>query len=144
VRTFIASGDRHGGDGRLGSFDPLFPGTAYSGRAGLIGPTNLITLDPNLRLALTPRVTLTTDWAWFWRTRIEDGIYGINASLLRTGANSTARYVGSQATLEVEWRVGRHLAVWGSIVGFQTGRFLEETPPGEDIRYIAMQTAYRF
>lgn len=144
VRTFIASGDRHRGDGRLGSFDPLFPGTAYSGRAGLIGPTNLITLDPNLRLALTPRVTLTTDWAWFWRTRIEDGIYGINASLIRTGANSTARFVGSQATIEVEWRASRHLAVWGSMVGFQTGRFLEETPPGEDIRYIALQTAYRF
>ena len=144
VRTFVASGDRHRGDGRLGSFDPLFPGTAYSGRAGLIGPTNLITLDPNLRVLLTPRVTLTTDWAWFWRTRIEDGVYGINASLLRTGRLSAARFVGSQATLELDWRVGRHLSVSGSIVGFQTGRFLEETPPGDDIRYVAIQTAYRF
>jgi Alginate export len=143
-RAFIASGDHHRDDDRLGSFDPLFPGTAYSGKAALLGPTNLITIDPSVRLAVHPRVGVTADWAWFWRTRIEDGVYGIGGTLIRTGRLSGARAVGQQGTIEIEWRADRHVTIFGTFVGFRAGRFLRDTPPGDDIRYVALQAAYRF
>jgi len=148
LRTFVASGDRDPRDNRMQSFDPLFPGIAYSGRAVLIGPTNLIALDPGLTLTPRRSVTVTADCAWFWRTSTRDGLYGINVALLRTGQVSDARAVGSQGTLEIEWRVDRHLTVWGSFVGFHAGAFMAETPtgtpPGKDICYVAIHTAYRF
>jgi hypothetical protein len=144
VRAFFASGDRNPSDGTLESFDPLFPGIAYSGKASLIGPTNMTTVDPSLAVSVHPRVRVTADWAAFWRTSRNDGLYGINVAPLRSALATDARHVGSQATFEVDVRVSRHVTVWASITGFRTGPFLRSSPPGETLRYVAAHTAYRF
>ena len=49
VRFDAASGNRNPQGNILGSFNPLFPGTAYSGKIGLLGPTNIIDVVPTLR-----------------------------------------------------------------------------------------------
>jgi Alginate export len=144
VRVFAASGDRDPLQGRLNSFDPLFPSIAYSGKAGLVGPTNLINLDPTLSFAPHRLLRVSTDWAMFWRTSRRDGLYGINVAVLRSGQESDARFVGSQATVEVDARVTTHLSVWASFVYFNTGAFLKQTPPGIDTRYVAGHASYRF
>jgi hypothetical protein len=144
ARVFATSGDRDPLQPRLNSFDPLFPSIAYSGKAGLIGPTNLVTLDPSLTFTPHRRLRVTGDWAMFWRTSTEDGIYGINVAVIRTGQKSTARFVGSQATIELDARLTAHLSVWSSFVYFDTGAFLRETPPGLDTRYLASHVSYRF
>jgi hypothetical protein len=143
-RTFIASGDRDPSDSTLQSFDPLFPGIAYSGKASLIGPTNLITIDPSLAMSPHPRVRIALDWARFWRTSSRDGLYGINVGLLRSGLGTKARLVGSQATAEVDVRMTAHLSAWSSVTAFRTGAFLRDAPPGEDLRYVAAHMVYRF
>jgi hypothetical protein len=144
VRAFFASGDRDPSDATLESFDPLFPGIAYSGKASLIGPTNLITIGPSLAVSPHPRVRLTSDWATFWRTSRNDGLYGINVSLVRPGVATETRHVGSQATAEVDVGVSRHITVWASITGFRTGTFLRSSPSGENVRYVSTHVAYRF
>jgi len=144
TRVFVASRDRDPLAPKLNSFDPLFPSIAYSGKAGLVGPTNLVTVDPSLSFTPHPLLRVTTDWAMFWRTSTQDGIYGINVAVLRTGQQSTARFVGSQANVELEARLTMHVSVWASIVYFNTGRFLRETPPGLDTRYVAGHLSYRF
>jgi hypothetical protein len=80
----------------------------------------------------------------FWRTSTNDGVYGINVAVLRTGQKSDARFVGSQATVELDARLTMHLSVWASLVYFNTGAFLRETPPGLDTRYVAAHVSYRF
>jgi hypothetical protein len=144
VRTFFASGDRDPKDPTLESFDPLFPGISYSGKAGLIGPTNLITVDPSFAMSVHPRVRFTFDWAQFWRASVHDGLYGINVALLRSGLSTTDRRVGSQGTVEIDVHVSAHLSLWGSVTAFRTGPFLEKSPPGADLRYVAIHSAYRF
>jgi hypothetical protein len=144
VRAFVASGDRDPSDATLESFDPLFPGIAYSGKASLIGPTNLIAIGPSLAVSPHERVRLTSDWATLWRTSRNDGLYGINVSLLQAGVATNTRHVGSQGTAEVDVRVSRHITVWGSITGFRTGTFLRSSPRGENVRYVAAHLAYRF
>jgi hypothetical protein len=144
ARVFVTSGDRDPLEARLNSFDPLFPSIAYSGKAGLIGPTNLVTLDPSLSFSPHRLLRVTTDWAMFWRTSTNDGVYGINVAVMRTGQQSDARFVGSQATVELDVRLTTHLSVWASYVYFNTGAFLRETPPGVDTRYLAAHAAYRF
>jgi Alginate export len=144
ARVFVTSGDRDPLEARLNSFDPLFPSIAYSGKAGLIGPTNLVTVDPTLSFSPHRLLRVTTDWAAFWRTNRDDGLYGINVAVLRTGQKSDARFVGSQSTVELDVRLTTHLSVWASFVYFNTGAFLKETPPGLDTRYLAAHAAYRF
>ena len=144
ARVSVTSGDRDPTETKLNSFDPLFPSIAYSGKAGLIGPTNLVTLDPTLSFSLHRLLRVTADWATFWRTSTQDGVYGINVAVLRTGQKSDARFVGSQATVEVDARLTPHLSLWASFVYFNTGNFLKETPPGLDTRYLAGHASYRF
>jgi Alginate export len=144
VRMFFASGDRDPLKDTLESFDPLFPGTAYSGKAVQIGPTNLIKSGPIVNITLISRIRMNFDWAHFWRTSLKDGLYGTNLTLVRTGLQTSARKVGSQTTIEIDSRLTTHLSLWTSFIFFDAGEFLKETPPGNDLRYIAAHVAYRF
>lgn len=144
LRFSLGSGDGTPRDGVLGTFSPLFAATAYSGLAGLVGPSNSINLAPSLRLRLDETVTLTVGTSVFWRQSRADGIYDIASELLRAPGASDARHVGTQPTLQLAWTPTRHVTVFTTISYFRTGRFLRETPPGENVTYFTMWWAYRF
>ena len=55
-----------------------------------------------------------------------------------------ARFVGSQATIELEGRLTTHLTVWTFVVLFQAGAFLKDTSPGLNTCYLAGHATYRF
>jgi hypothetical protein len=63
---------------------------------------------------------------------------------VRSGLETSARDVGSQATTEIDARLTTHVTLWVSFNYFRTGQFLKETPPGDDLRYVATHVAYRF
>jgi hypothetical protein len=144
LRADLTTGDSRRDDPALETFNPLFPGTAYSGRAGLIGPANSIDMTPGVRLAVSRRVTLTIDHAWYLRQSLEDGVYGIGVNLIRPGGGSRARDVGRQLTEQADFRVDEHLALAIMSTMFAAGRFLRETPPGKDVAYLAVSSTYRF
>ncbi len=138
------SGDRNPDDRRLQTFNPLFPGTAYSDTVGLIGAANSLALNASLRFAVEERVTVNAGAAFFWRQSTHDGIYGINVAPLRTGQQSRARYVGSLPSIRLDWRINRHFTYTAIYSHFFAGRFLQETPPGKDVNYISTWVAFRF
>jgi Alginate export len=80
-----ASGDRNPNGQTLGTFNPLFPTTAYSGRIGLIGASNVIDVTPNFRFRLSRRVYFVPECSFFWRESVHDGIHPAGRSrILRT------------------------------------------------------------
>jgi hypothetical protein len=125
-------------------FNPLFPKGTYFSEAGLIGPANFMDIHPSLDLRLTERVTLTTDWDFFWRQSVKDGIYGNAVNLVRSGQGSRERYIGSQPQAQVEWRANRHLTFTVIYAHFFAGPFLKETQPGKDVDYFTVWGTYRF
>ena len=48
LKTDIASGDRHPGDGTLETFDPLYFKSGYFNDASLYRPSNLMDIHPTL------------------------------------------------------------------------------------------------
>lgn len=144
VRLSMGSGDRTPGDGVLGTFSPLFAATAYSGLAGLVGPSNSINVAPSVRVRLSQSVTLTVGTSVFWRQSRADGIYDIASELLRAPGASDGRHVGTQPTLQLAWTPTAHVTVFTTLSYFKTGRFLRETPPGENVTYFTAWWAYRF
>ena len=52
LRADATSGDRDPNDHGLQTFNPLFPGTAYSDTIGLIGAPNSLAFNPTLRFAV--------------------------------------------------------------------------------------------
>jgi hypothetical protein len=144
LRADLTTGDPRRDDPALETFNPLFPGTAYSGRVGLIGPANSIDMTPGVRVAVSRRVTLTIDHAWFLRQSLDDGVYGIGVNLIRPGDNSRARDVGRQLTVQADLQADEHLTLSIMFTRFAAGRFLRETPPGNDVAYLAVSSTYRF
>lgn len=144
LRFNIGSGDRRAGDGTLGTFSPLFASTAYSGLAGLVGPSNSVALAPSVTWELDETKTLTAGAISFWRQTTGDGIYNIFSEVQRSPAGSTARHVGTQATVQFVWQVTPH-ATWLTVLSyFEAGQFLKESPPGENVTYLTTWWAYRF
>jgi hypothetical protein len=144
LKANIASGDRDPNEQDLQTFNALFPRGAYFSEASLIGPANFMDLHPSLDLHLTERVTLTTDWDFFWRQSVRDGIYGNAVNLVRSGQGSRARYIGSQPQTQVEWRANRHLTFTAVYAHFFAGPFLKETRPGKDVDYFTAWATYKF
>src|SRR2546422_4393786 len=91
-RANITGGDKDRKDPDSQTFSALFPGTAYSGKIGLIGPSNVIDVTPTLRLRLHRRIYFLPEDSFFWRDSLNDGIYGVTGALTRTGSLSRARF----------------------------------------------------
>jgi alginate export protein len=144
LKADIASGDRDGSDRDLQTFNTLFPRGQYFGDPGIIGLANIVDLHPSLELYLTDHVKATVDWDFFWRESTGDGIYGNGLNLLRSGQTSLARYIGSQPTVLVEWKVNSHLTLEAAWTYFFAGRFLKETVPGRNLDYITARVTYKF
>ena len=75
--------------------------------------------------------------AFFRRQSTRDGIYGINVAPL-----SRKRHIGTPPSVRADWQISRHLIYTAIYSHFFAGRFLKQTPPGEDIDYIS--TCLRF
>lgn len=144
LRTAVTTGDRRREDPALQTFNPLFPGTAYSGRAGLVGPANSIDVTPSVRVAVSRRLSIMLDHAWYRRHSARDGLYGIGVNVIRPGGESGARKVGRQLTVQADFRVDDHFTVAVTSTFFFAGRFLRETPPGSDVTFVAVSPTYRF
>ncbi|MCW5624658.1 MAG: alginate export family protein [Burkholderiales bacterium] len=144
LRFSIGSGDPSPGDGTIGTFSPLFAATAYSGLAGLIGPSNSINLTPSMGVQIDENRWTTIGTSLFWRQSLADGIYNIATELLRPPGSSDARFVGVQPTLQYIWTPTRHVTINTTLSYFRTGTFLRETPPGENVTYFTIWWAYRF
>ena len=132
----------------------LRPGTdrsptahAVSGYFGLIaqaGPSNQIDLHPMLTLDPRHDLTVTTGWLFFWRHRIDDGIYATSGSLLRSAEGTRSRSVGHSPGIEARWQVTNDLSLTGNASVFTAGTYIRESGPARPIRFLAGWLTYRF
>ena len=139
LSSSFTSGDS--GHGNLGTLHPLFPDTTYSGKMGLVGPSNGYEVTPTFRLGLTRRIYLLNEWSFFWRQNIHDAVYspglltvpidtGITGFIEKPGNFSTASFIGSQAGTAAMITIDRHFTCVTAYAHFvNLGQFLKDTPP---------------
>ena len=144
LRFNTATGDKDRTDNRLESFNPLFPGTSYSGTVGLLGPTNMTDVTPALQLFLRRSLLVAVECPSYFRSSRGDGVYGIDLRLLIPATAGTARYVGTNPGVSVGWLVTRHISVGGAITRFLSGPFLERTFVANGFGFYSASVSYRF
>lgn len=144
VRTDVASGDDDSGDPALQSFNPLFPGNAYSGAVGLLGPTNLTDFTPGLTLFPHQSLTLGVELPSYWRTSTADGVYATDLRVLFRPEIGEGKYVGTNPGVIVSWQATRHVQVQGAVTRFLSGGFLERTFVARGFGFYSITTRYRF
>jgi uncharacterized membrane protein YoaK (UPF0700 family) len=135
LRALALSGDRNPSSHTLGTFNSMFEQGPYFSYAELFARRNLIALQPFAELNLTKSVSLKLNPAFFWRESTSDGLYSIGNSVIVPGLNSDARYIATQASTQLRWKMTRNV-IWFSEFGhFFPGDFLKQATPGRNLNY---------
>lgn len=144
LRANVASGDRRPGDGRLETFNAMFPKGKYFGELSPIGPRNLVNVHPGIDIELRRGLTVELTGAVFWRQSTGDGVYDVPGQLVRGAGASLARHVGEQAELSAVWQVTPVLSFSGSLSVFHPGAFLRETGLAKPIHMAGAEAMLKF
>jgi len=143
LRADIASGD-HGGS-NLGTFNPLFPRGAYFNEASLIGPQNLMDLQPGVELALAKSMKFAASCDFVWRESLDDGVYGVALDLQVPPGASRERFVGTFPSATLAWQASRHLSLTVNYVAYLFGDFVKESSPSQkNGNYVSAVITFRF
>ena len=145
VKADISSGDNPKTN-TLGTFNALFPIGNYFGVIADTGPgpLNFIDVHPRVLTEWGRGVTLSTDWVFYWRQSLLDGVYNVPGTLIRAAGDSKARFVGQRPGAELRWQVDRHIWFQADYGIFYAGKFLKQTQPGLNLNYWALWAGYKF
>ena len=144
LKTEFISGNKQYDDGRIQTFNPLFPRGGYFGLVSLIGPVNLVDVHPSVAFDLSNKLLLDMDCDIFYRQSKNDGIYGPNVALIYSGKNTTSKTIGSQFSADLIYTPNNFLFFRGEFTWFKAGNFLREVGPGENISFVAITTQLKF
>jgi hypothetical protein len=144
IKTELISGDIHTGDGKLQTFNPLFPRGGYFGLVSLIGPANLFDIHPSLSLVLSKKIMFNADYDVFWRYSKRDGIYGPNVVLIYSGKESDHKYIGRQFSADLNYTPNIFLYFRTEFTWFKAGEFLKDEGSGKNIFFTAATIQIRF
>jgi len=135
LRALVLSGDQNPSSHTVGTFNSMFEQGPYFTYAELFARRNLIALQPSAELNLTKSVSLKFNPAFYWRESTSDGLYSIGNSVIVSGLNSDARYIATQASTQLRWKMTRNI-IWFSEFGhFFPGEFLRQATPGRNLNY---------
>jgi hypothetical protein len=144
LRLNSATGDRDPDDPSLDAFNPLFPGSSYSGLVGLLGPTNLTDVTPGIQLILPRRVVFVFESPFYFRSSLRDGIYNIELRPLPFSAARDERYVGTNPAFVAVWQATTHLNLTGVITRFVPGPFVDGSFIAHGFGFYSSSLTFRF
>lgn len=113
----VASGDGNPSDGRLGTFDPLYPNLGAFNDAPLYFYANQINVQANVS-KFVGRVTFRADMTLLARASTRDAIYAANGRPLALPANG-GQLSAAEIAASARWRVNRHLEFYVSYLHAQ-------------------------
>lgn len=141
------SGDEDRNDNQLNTFNQFFAKPSF-GLAAPIGSSNIINLNPYLRIAPVKKLTIYSGVYFMQRQSAQDGTYTPGSTQVRpnpTQLSSTRnRHIGTQYALEAGYQLNNHFffAVDGAY--FAAGDYVKDTGNGLDITYLAFKTTFKF
>lgn len=142
IQIDSASGDRRRGDGRVETFNPLFPNGSYSfSLAGYTGYVNLIQLKPSISFEPAVGVQTTAALGMLWRQSIADAVYLQPDIPIAATAGQPGRRTGTYAQLVTEWTLNRHASLAAELVHYRVARVLREAG-GNNSNYAGVELSF--
>ena len=144
LKANIISGDDDPDDPDLQTFNPMFPKGKYFGELTLLGPENLINVQPSLDLHLGDEWTLGGMAVLYWRESTGDGIYDFGGNLIRDDGGSDERFIGTQGEVVLSYEFNRNLNAMVSYSRFYPGAFIEDTGPSKTVDFVGTEINLQF
>ncbi|SCY04499.1 Alginate export [Nitrosospira sp. Nl5] len=144
LKADIASGDKNPNDGRLGTFNALYPNPTYLSEAALLAPGNIMDLNPALTVKPIPSLKLVLGWDFLWKHHKEDAVYTPPAPLVVIPETiGTDRYIGDQIRLESTYRLSPQWEMRAAAVHFRAGEALTQAG-GRSVTFLMTSLAFRW
>jgi len=144
IKADIASGDGNLHDGRLGTFNALFPKSAYFSEASLLAPANLMDIQPTLTLRLHEAVSTELGVQMAWKHRRADAVYTTPAPLVALpGSAGGARRIGRQYKSETRWQASEHWQWQLQLAWMEAGPALKQAG-GQDTLFASIVGAWKW
>ena len=144
LRVNVVSGDSKPGDGKLGTFNALFPKGKYCGELSPVGPTNIVSVNPRISGTSGGGVSFSLAVMAYWRYSMADGVYDIPGNLIREASGSNARFIGKEGEATIAWQATPEWELSASLSAFAPGDFIQETGPAKTITMLGLESNFRF
>ena len=139
----IASGDQHRGDGKLGTFDVIYPNLSYFTDAPLIYPGNTWYFNPNVGFGPLPGMRVQIGVDAIWRLSKEDAVYEPPGIPLIRGNGQGSNTVAQLFYARLSWRADRRVDFVFSLVHARAGALITSNG-GRNSKYGMAQLALHF
>jgi hypothetical protein len=136
-----ASGDHRPGDGRVETFNPLFPNGSYITLAGYTGYTNLLHVKPAITIRPNASLDVTAALGLLWRQHTADAVYVQPDVPLAGTAGTGERWTGRYLQLRGDWKLNTYLQTALELVHYQAGDTVRAAG-GHDSHYIGYEMKF--
>lgn len=136
-----ASGDRHPHDGRVETFNPLFPNGYYFTLAGYTGYANLIHVKPSVTLKPSSNLSLLGAVGFQWRETTGDAVYQQPNQAVPGTAGRGGLWTGMYVQLRADWAIAANLIGSVEAVHFQVGDAIRQAG-GRNADYAGLELKY--
>jgi len=103
IRVDWSSGDKTAGDGRIGTFNPIFVNPAIYSLAAVNTPANITSLHPSFEFYPKDGLRIFIDYAFFYRTQTNDGLYAPPRFLTRETNGIDTKHIGDVFGLQISY-----------------------------------------
>lgn len=141
LQVDAASGDRNPRDGRVGTFNPLFPNGYYFTLAGFTGYSNLIHVKPSVTLKPSPNLSLLGALGFQWRETTGDAVYQQGNAVVPGTAGKGGLWTGMYVQLRADWTIAANLIGAVEAVHFQVGDAIRQAG-GHNADYVGVELKY--
>lgn len=129
-----ATGDSNAADGRIGTFQNLFPTNhPFYGYMDTFSWQNMH--NPAVKFSVTPssKVKLSLDYHLFWLANTNDGWYRANqTTLVRPISPGADSFAGSELDFTINWKALKQMDVLAGYSHFFAGKYLKDTGAADD------------
>lgn len=144
LKLELSSGDRDLGDERLQTFNPLFVNPAIYSLAAVNTPANLTNIHPSITFFPAKGVSIFIDYAWFFRSSEEDGLYAPPRFQTREANGISDRHIGDALGIIVTYEYNRNISMNLMSSYFIPADYIEASGPSESIFFIAPTVTFLF
>ncbi|WP_419868457.1 alginate export family protein [Chryseobacterium sp. CT-SW4] len=145
LKNDYISGDRNKQDGKLQTFNPLYPKGGYFGFNPQVGPVNLIDIHPYANYNITDKIVAQVDIVFNWRYSVNDGVYRPGGTLNLASSNSSKRYIGTAFFGGIDYNINKFLSSTTVIQYFKTGAFINDViPDHKDGFFVNTRLVFKF
>jgi hypothetical protein len=141
IQIDAASGDRHPDDGRVETFNPLFPNGYYFTLAGYTGYANIIHIKPSITLKPSSRLAVLAALGFQWRETTGDAVYQQGSAIVPGTAGHGTRWTGMYEQLRADWTIADNLIGSVEAVHFQVGDSIRSVG-GRNADYVGIELKY--